>query len=328
LKILAIGDPHAKRNNSLDIRLLKERIIELALKEKPDKIVILGDLANDFAKMHLAAWQEIIAFIDAVVKLAPSIYYIVGNHDYENNTAFLSDSHFFNVFKGKYDNLTVVDTVIPETEGGINIVYLPYVPPGRFKEALETGEVKDVYLIFCHQEFRGSKMGAIESKIGDEWPKSNPMVVSGHIHDRDFLQPNILFAGAPYQTGFGDSSKKSVEIITINAQKDMEFTPVDLGMPKKITLKVDVEKFKEVDITEENRYRINVTGTSEELHKLKKTKKYKELKKFAKIIPRPTDKLVKKLSTRNKDFSQILSDSIKKESETVIYEYDKVMEND
>ncbi len=52
---------------------------------------------------------------------------------------------------------------------------VPYVPPGRFVEALNIIDNewwKNVNCIFAHQEFYGCKMGAIESIEGDKWDHS------------------------------------------------------------------------------------------------------------------------------------------------------------
>ncbi len=68
---------------------------------------------------------------------------------------------------------------------------VPYVPPGRFVEALNIIDNewwKNVNCIFAHQEFYGCKMGAIESIEGDKWDHSFPLVISGHIHSEQRLK--------------------------------------------------------------------------------------------------------------------------------------------
>ena len=75
-------------------------------------------------------------------------------------------------------------------------LFVPYVPPGRFVEALETYKNinwKDVDCIFAHQEFYGCKMGAILSEEGDKWESKWPLVVSGHIHSRQWINKNIYY---------------------------------------------------------------------------------------------------------------------------------------
>ncbi|GAG34118.1 unnamed protein product, partial [marine sediment metagenome] len=49
--ILVIGDPHAKKSNVPEIDSLTKKIKAEAIARKVHAIVILGDLANDFAKI-------------------------------------------------------------------------------------------------------------------------------------------------------------------------------------------------------------------------------------------------------------------------------------
>ena len=169
-------------------------------------------------------------------------------------------------------------------------------------------------------------MGAIESKHGDVWEDNLPMVISGHIHDRDLLQSNILYVGAPYQTSFGDSANKTVEIIEISG-KSVTTTPFDLGMPKKVTIKTDCVGFAKLEISDTNRYRIRVIDKIENIIKMKKTKHYLHLKKIAKVIPQPADIVVSKRNELSKDFSDLLHESIQNESDLVRTEYQEVMKD-
>ncbi len=53
-------------------------------------------------------------------------------------------------------------------------------------------------------------MGAIKSIIGDDCSKNDPVVVSGHNHDYDHLQSNIIYTGTPMQHAFGDHNNKTI----------------------------------------------------------------------------------------------------------------------
>lgn len=319
MKILAIGDPHAKRGNAHTIKLLAQKIQELCDSELPDIIVVLGDLANYFEKMHLDQWNSILYFMESIGRSASEVYYIVGNHDMKNNQQFFTTDHFFNSFKNSKLNITVVDQL--HISG--RIAFLPYVPTGRFDEAAASMDLSTTDIIFCHQEFFGAKMGAITSKTGDKWGLDLPQIVSGHIHDRDWLQTNILYVGAPYQTSFGDSSQKSVEIIEI-IDKKITTKAVDLQMPKKITKKLTSKSFSAFKLPDTtNEYRLNITGTAEELHKLKKTKHFKELSGVCKISLQALESDVVKKNLDKKGFEDILKDSLVKEPKTVQSEFEE-----
>jgi hypothetical protein len=105
--------------------------------------------------------------------------------------------------------ITIVDKPMMDR----NFVFVPYVPPGMFRQALEFIDPTLDFLqtadaIFAHQEFRGCKMGPVISEVGDMWPmegiSQSPLVICGHIHDRQEL-PGILYVGTPIQNGFSDS---------------------------------------------------------------------------------------------------------------------------
>jgi len=316
MKILAIGDPHAKKNNVHEINLLTDKICELIDKVKPNYVIILGDLANDFEKMYLTAFKAIDNLLTRVSEKCET-FYIVGNHDMINNQVFLTDDHFFNTFK-VYRNLRIIDEVTSVLFNGMRITLCPYVPPGRFVEALNTlpDWWRESMAIFCHQEFRGAKMGAIESRVGDEWPDTYPMVYTGHIHDRDLLQCNLLNIGASRQTSFGDNDKKTVELITIEADS-ISSEAIDLGLPKKVSYRLTFEEFKKIELNTNDIFRLKIKDTSENIKKLKNTKKYKELRNVHKFIFVPDDPSSIKNFDKSKNFYEILMESIDKDSEYV-----------
>jgi DNA repair exonuclease SbcCD nuclease subunit len=70
--------------------------------------------------------------------------------------------------------------------------------------------------IFAHQEFYGCKMGAVKSIVGDKWSIKNPLVISGHIHEYQEPQANIIYVGTPIQHGFGDQNDKTISYFIFN----------------------------------------------------------------------------------------------------------------
>ena len=101
----------------------------------------------------------------------------------------------------KWDNVCVVDKPIITKIGEVNIAMCPYVPNGRFVEALSTtigNDWRNCRMIFAHQEFKGCKMGHIISTEGDEWSDEYPPIISGHIHDYQKIN-NIFYPGSAIQ---------------------------------------------------------------------------------------------------------------------------------
>ena len=106
----------------------------IAFENKPDIIVLLGDLLHTHEKIHTAPLNKALEFIDSMRKIA-YVFVLVGNHDYINAVQFLTENNWLNSLK-EWDNVTIVDKVITHIHHQNKIVLLPYVHPGRFEEAL------------------------------------------------------------------------------------------------------------------------------------------------------------------------------------------------
>ena len=139
-------------------------------------------------------------------------YVLVGNHDLINNQQFLTQNHWMNAMKD-WPNVKIADDVIDYKS---QFLFCPYVPPGRFIEAISKFENwKDYKAIFCHQEFYGCKMGAIISSDGDKWDKLYPDIIAGHIHSNQTID-NVYYPGSSMQHAFGESEKNIIPLFTWN----------------------------------------------------------------------------------------------------------------
>jgi DNA repair exonuclease SbcCD nuclease subunit len=281
-RILAIGDPHFRMDNLDTIETYITNVCELVRTHRPDVVVVLGDLLHCHERLHTSALNYAYTFIDTLRQLCP-VYVIVGNHDYINNSQFLSTHHWMNAMK-QWPNVTIVDRVIRHGQ----LAFCPYVFPGRLREALATlGDVEtgvdSASILFCHQEFKGCKMGAIVSTDGDEWTDASlPYVVSGHIHDKQRVGDRVYYAGSSMQHAFGESHDKTIALCTIHDKGHVTITELDTHLPKKRILYMSIDEAR--DDTKDyakhmpnTQLRITLNGTYEEFKAFKKTNKYKEL---------------------------------------------------
>jgi hypothetical protein len=164
------------------------------------------------------------------------------------------------------DRIHIVDTTLVTTIGNQTFAFVPYVPPGRFVEALNTAEGwESASAIFAHQEFQGCKMGAIISVEGDEWPLNHPYVVSGHIHDYQEPQPNILYTGTPIQHAFGDRHDKTISWFVFNTPTDREHTRIDLGLRRKQVINITCAEVPTYVPPEHFDLKIVIKGTAGEI---------------------------------------------------------------
>ncbi len=313
VKVLCIGDPHIQVTNLPEVDIFMEKLINLATEQHPDIIVILGDTLHTHERLHTLALNKAYELINNM-RLITKTYVIVGNHDIINNSQFLMDNHWLTSMK-EWDNTVIVDKVVVDIVNDQKFVFVPYVPPGRFVEALNTvnDEWKEANCIFAHQEFAGCKMGAIISVEGDNWDINSPHVVSGHIHSRQMPQPNIYYPGSAMQNAFGESEKNIIPILTFQKSLPHTLEEVDLLLARKKIVYMDVDDVDSYTVPDtEDKIKVTLSGSYEEFKALKKTKKYKNLvDKGIKVVFKP-----KKLKKQSKDADGNTSEVLTGTSET------------
>lgn len=322
--VIFIGDPHFQVSNIEEVELFIKRITELVIERKPDIVVIGGDLLHTHERLHTIALNKAYEFVDKIRNITKT-YVLVGNHDYIQNQQFLTDNHWMNAMKD-WKNTVIVDKVVIEVINNEKLVFVPYVPPGRFEDALNTmgDDWRDASCIFAHQEFYGCKMGAFVSEEGDKWSLGNPYVVSGHIHSRQIPQKNIYYSGSAMQHAFGESEKNIIACLYIY-NKTYTLDEVDLSLPRKKIVYVDTETIDEfvIPTDTEDKIKVSVSGNYNEFKALKKSKKYKEMiKKGVKVVfkPKRLDTVTKEQNTFDNiedergEFMKILDSIVKKEN--------------
>jgi DNA repair exonuclease SbcCD nuclease subunit len=325
VNVLFIGDPHFQVSNIQEVNMFLERIIKLATEKQPDIIIIAGDLLHTHERLHTDALNKAYELVDSMRKISKT-YVLVGNHDYCNNQAFLTQNHWMNGMK-EWDNTTIVDVVVSETIKNEKFIFVPYVPPGRFEEALNTykEQWRDASCIFAHQEFAGCKMGAIISVEGDKWPLNNPMVISGHIHSRQQPQKNIYYSGSALQHAFGESEKNIIAFLRFE-NKEYTNEEIDLELPRKKIVYMDVEDIDNYKIPDtEDQIKVTLKGDYNQFKALKKTKKYqsmidkglkvifkpKKIEQSKKIVENGNEKyVIDEVKSSGTDFNTILSSII------------------
>jgi DNA repair exonuclease SbcCD nuclease subunit len=323
IKVIVVGDPHFKTDNGEESSIFVERLEKLIIAENPDMCVILGDVLHTHERLHTTPYNDACDFIRRVRDLTPT-YVLVGNHDQINNQQYLNSNHWMNPLK-EWENVTIVDTVVSKRVGDNMFYFVPFVPPGRFVEALETNPGwQEADCIFAHQEFFGCSMGAISSVDGDKWPETNPYVVSGHIHSRQTLQPNLFYPGSAMQHAFGESEKNIIPVFTFN-EEGFTKREIDLKLPRKKTLYMDVQEIDDFVVpSTEDTYKVTLSGNYDQFKAFRKTKKFKSMTKAGlKVVfkPRKIKKTVQdsekheEEAPKSQGFQETLRDLVMKEKD-------------
>lgn len=289
IQILTIGDPHFMVSNIEQCKEMMQKTYTLLDNHSFDIIVVLGDILHTHEKVHVSPFKLAIDFLKSLSEYAPT-FLLIGNHDYINNQQFLTDNHAFNGLKG-YPDIYIVDQVETLTIHDHLFVFVPYVPPNRFIEALNTTSCdwKKATAIFAHQEFYGCQLNPlVKSSEGDIWNEDYPMVISGHIHNSQFLQNNIYYVGSAMQHSFGESANKSHALISIiqnedptkhnvNNNDNVTITPIDLKLTKKIILYKNINELDDIQLPQNSIIKLVIRAQADEIKQYKKTKQYKNL---------------------------------------------------
>jgi len=355
-RVLCVGDPHFQVKNAPETDALVEKILKAIEKLKPDACFFMGDFLHRHSLIDMDPFVRVHTCIERV-SAKVQVVILIGNHDRRNNSDFQTEIHSLVGLK-KWPNVTIVDKALAKSfkatsrYGGeakaVNFIFVPYVPPGRFQEALGTlnldekgfeGGFKSPFVdcIFAHQEFYGANMGTvgITSSAGDKWSKDWPLVVSGHIHDHHILGDNLVYVGTPMQHDFGDMGSKSLGYFEFNLDykddaKKLErfdefevdkpqpnlrckYFRISLGLTRKVEYGVSVSQAGNFEAKKNEEVKLVVKGTVEELTVFRKSEKAKQLaSKNIKVVLLP-DLEKKKVGRETKDSER--KDAAKSEEE-------------
>lgn len=271
-EILCIGDPHFKETTKADNDLLVEKVLKVAQERKPHQIVVMGDLLDRHRTAHLVPLGDATDFLYKLSEIAPT-FALIGNHDLINDRQYLSDYHPFSGIR-QAPNLTIVSKRVvyePPSLPHRKFLYLPYVPTGRFAEALE--EVPEgTIATFCHQMFQGSSFRGVKApEDSDYWSTDYPLAIAGHVHEYQRIGKNLVYVGTPRQSDFGDTGpSKALSLFKFTIPEDSEVTweeeRIDLGLGNYLTLQLEIpEARKWSPPTETDHYRLYITGSQVEV---------------------------------------------------------------
>ena len=305
--VMCIGDPHFKTENTIEVEIFTTALYKYLeeIENKPDIIIVLGDILDTHERIHTVVLNIAYDFIKKLREIAPT-YVLVGNHDMCNNRQFLTENHWMNAIK-EWDNTTIVDKVVSITsKNNHKFTLCPYVETGRFLEALNTNsDWNKADCIFAHQEFSGCKMGAILSIDGDKWCENGIEIISGHIHSNQRPQKNIYYPGSSMQHAFGESEKNIIAMVTFTKNdKKYILNEIDLKMPRKKIIYLNAEDMDTYELPKtEDKIKVSISGVYEQFKSFKKTKKYKDLvKEGVKIIFKPKRIEIKEQKEKTYEF--------------------------
>lgn len=324
VKVLCVGDPHFKTKNIRESDEMTRKLVKLTKNLMPDFVVLLGDILHTHEKIHVGPLMRAETLIRSLKDIVPT-YILIGNHDRPNNSTYMTQDHAFNAMKLWENTYIIDDKVMDISCKNKRFLFVPYVYPGEFSSTLNHNEKgvanpydENVAAIFCHQEFRNAKMGMIKSRVGDEWKLNWPLIISGHVHDYDRLQENLIYVGTPMQHAFGDRDDKTVSLFIFSGNEKFNFTEnrIDLQLKKRIIVYISPDKLESYIPPNDKLVKLVIKGDGPSIIAIQKSAKIKELRNIGVIVVfKTTDD--KNIPTSNKlNIKMKYKDRLIKETET------------
>lgn len=235
-RVLFIGDPHIKSNDIIRSRIMCEDIIKIAKEELPDQIVIMGDTLHNHNEYTAEPHTQAILFIGELSKIA-HVVLLIGNHDIPGPNYYLTHLHPFLAFR-YCEEVTLVDQALtPIDIKGMNFLGVPFIPEGRFSEAMNECEMDDEPIaIFAHNEF--AIEGIPHYRIRDYWPEDGPLIIAGHIHDYRWPQKNVCYVGTPRQIDVNEDIYKTVSLFTFERNGKYNERRIQVITPPKVEYRI------------------------------------------------------------------------------------------
>jgi len=269
VKIIHLADLHiGKRVNEFsmidDQKYILNQILKIIDKEKPDAVIIAGDV-YDKQVPSIEAVELLDSFISDISKRKTTTFIISGNHDSAERLAFgsslmaMGKIYISPVYNGKISKYTLKNDF-----GSANFYLLPFVKPSHVKrffpdEKIEsyTDAIKvvvdnlkldtsEINILIAHQFVTGaSRTESEEISVGglDNVDASVfedfDYVALGHIHRPQKIgTERIRYCGTPLKYSFSEvNDAKSVSIIEINSKEDFNLRTIPL-IPKRDMRKI------------------------------------------------------------------------------------------
>ena len=260
MKFLHLSDLHiGMRLNDFslqdDQRFILSQIVDIAKNEKPDAVIIAGDIYDK----SIPSVEGVRLFDDFLTDLAEiniPILAISGNHDSAERLSFgtrlmkISGVHIASTFSGAPECIKLTDSF-----GEISFWLLPFIKPAtvrRFfpeneivsyndavKVAIDAAKINtdERNVLVAHQFVTGAitsdseqiTTGGIDN-VDAELFDAFDYVALGHIHrPQKIRRDQVRYCGTPLKYSFSEAAhKKSVTVVTISEKGSVNINEIEL----------------------------------------------------------------------------------------------------
>ena len=299
MKFLHLSDLHiGKRVYEFsmleDQRFILRQILEIAEREKPDGVILAGDI-YDKAVPPAEAVQVMDGFLTALSKMGITVFMISGNHDSPERIAFGSEImsgrgvHVSPVYDGKGRSVTMEDQY-----GPVTIWLLPFIKPAVVRHAFPDEEIQTYQdavrtavehmnvdpkarnVLAAHQFVTGASrceseeifVGGIDNVDAALFDVFD-YVALGHIHSPQSVgREEVRYCGTPLKYSFSEAGQvKSVTAVELGEKGNVGLRQIplmplrDMRKIKGTYMEVSARSFYEGPNTEDY---VQITLTDED----------------------------------------------------------------
>ena len=260
MKLMHLSDLHlGKRVNEFsmleDQKYILDRIMDTAAAEKPDALIIAGDI-YDKSVPSAEAVELFDYFLVGLSALKIPVFVISGNHDSPERIAFggklmeKSGVYVSPVYDGKLRPVSLTDE-----HGRVDFWMLPFIKPAHVRRAFPDAKIESYTdalgvaienmpidssvrnVLITHQFVTGANRSESEevSVGGTDNVDASVFdifdyVALGHIHGpQNIGSPRIRYCGTPLKYSFSEAKHvKSISMVTLGDRGDIEVAAIPL----------------------------------------------------------------------------------------------------
>ena len=228
LKTLLLTDLHLTHKPEGLLKAQKECILKIFDKERPDEVIIMGDLV-----MVRRPQPVVLDTLHTIIKTISShcpLVLLRGNHDSDNR----SDDGLTVLSLFESDNVKIITQTTHDYAK--QRTYIPhYEDQDRIKNILLT--VPEGHSVYGHFGYDGCLNSVGDADFGITLNSFRNCTYLGHIH-RFQQSGRVTILGTPYSTNFGESDK--VNYYATLEDGKAEFHEVDFGPRYLVVNKEDI----------------------------------------------------------------------------------------
>lgn len=270
MSILIIGDLHIKVSNTRQTNIAQNDIMEILTKEKIAFVVILGDTLDNHEKIDMECLNRAADLFEMIMSTGIPLFVLIGNHDRANNRVYMTNRHPFRGFDGRPGIVIIwkcyvfdmpLKMIGVDSNSIMKFCFVPFIPDGMYMQALSDCGInpKDITMFFSHSEFKGCKINKLSKSKCDEWPSDFPLNISGHIHDEEIVQDNLIYVGTPFQHTYSDSADKGIFLMNLTTG-DYKLEKIKLRVPPKVIIPVHYTQLDRVNLDPNCDVRLDIYG--------------------------------------------------------------------